>query len=120
LPAHRNGFSSGSTGDPPFFDLAKLGGANLFRGSYEGRFRDRRRVAAQAEYRHPGPIGLAVFGSAGQVARSWGDVRISDLHYAGGAGLRFRLSAAERVNLRLDDGFGPGESGVYFALGEAF
>jgi outer membrane protein assembly factor BamA len=114
--------ASGSTGDPPFFDLAKLGGANVFRGSYEGRFRDRQRVAAQAEYRVPvwGPLGLALFGSAGQVLRSWGDLRPGDLHYAGGGGVRFRLSRAERVSLRIDVGFGPNESGVYFALGEAF
>jgi outer membrane protein assembly factor BamA len=114
--------ASGSTGEPPFFDLAELGGQNLFRGSYEGRFRDRQRVAAQAEYRLPlwGPLGLTVFGSAGQVMRSWDDLRPGDLHFAGGVGGRFTLSRTERVSLRIDLGFGPGESGVYFALGEAF
>jgi hypothetical protein len=34
--------------------------------------------------------------------------------------VRWRLSRTERVNLRIDVGFGPGESGFYFALGEAF
>jgi hypothetical protein len=112
----------GSTGEPPFFDLAKLGGPNLFRGSYEGRFRDRQRIVAQAESRIPlwGPLRLAVFGSAGQVMRSWDDLRPGDLHFAGGAGGRFVLSRADRVSLRIDVGFGPNESGVYFALGEAF
>jgi outer membrane protein assembly factor BamA len=114
--------ATGSTGDPPFFDLAKLGGASVFRGSYEGRFRDRQRVAVQAEYRMPvwGPLGVTLFGSAGQVLRSWGNFRPGDFHYAGGGGIRVRLSQADRVNLRVDLGFGPGESGVYFALGEAF
>jgi outer membrane protein assembly factor BamA len=114
--------ATGNTGEPPFFDLAKLGGANVFRGSYEGRFRDRQRMAVQTEYRMPvwGPVGVTVFGSAGQVLRSWGDFRAGDLHYAGGGGIRVRLSKADRVNLRVDLGFGPGESGVYFALGEAF
>jgi outer membrane protein assembly factor BamA len=114
--------ATGSAGDPPFFDLPRLGGANLFRGSYEGRFRDRQRVAAQAEYRVPvwGPVGVALFGSAGQVLGSWGDFRPADLHYAGGGGVRVRLSRAERVSVRIDVGFGPNESGVYFALGEAF
>jgi outer membrane protein assembly factor BamA len=111
-----------STGRPPFFDLPKLGGPNLFRGSYEGRFRDRQRIAAQAEYRLPlwGPLAMTVFGAAGQVMDSWGDFRPGDLHFAGGAGGRFILSRSERVSLRIDIGFGPGESGVYFALGEAF
>jgi outer membrane protein assembly factor BamA len=114
--------ATGSTGTPPFFDLAKLGGANVFRGSYEGRFRDRQRVVAQAEYRMPmwGPLGVTVFGGAGQVLRSWGDFAVGDLRFAGGGGIRVRLSRADRVNLRVDMGFGPGESGVYFALGEAF
>jgi outer membrane protein assembly factor BamA len=114
--------ATGSTGEPPFFDLAKLGGANVFRGSYEGRFRDRQRIVAQAEYRLPvwGPLGVTLFGAAGQVTRSWGDLRPGDLHYAGGGGVRFVLSREERVSLRIDVGFGPGESGVYFALGEAF
>jgi outer membrane protein assembly factor BamA len=114
--------ASGSTGDPPFFDLAELGGANVFRGSYEGRFRDRQRIAAQAEYRLPvwGPLGVVAFGSAGQVLRSWRDFAPGDLHLAGGGGVRFVLSRTERVSLRIDLGFGPGESGVYFALGEAF
>jgi hypothetical protein len=35
-------------------------------------------------------------------------------------GGRFVLSRSDRVSLRIDLGFGPGESGVYFALGEAF
>jgi len=79
-------------------------------------------VAAQAEYRVPvwGPVGVALFGSAGQVLGSWGDFRPADLHYAGGGGVRVRLSRAERVSVRIDVGFGPNESGVYFALGEAF
>lgn len=114
--------ATGSTGTPPFFDLAKLGGPSLLRGSYEGRFRDRQRVAAQAEYRAPvwGVLGVAAFTGVGQVARSWRDVRLAEFHVTGGAGVRVRLSSADRVNLRVDYGFGPGESGVYFALGEAF
>jgi hypothetical protein len=67
-----------------------------------------------------GPLGVALFGSAGQVLRSGGDFRPGDQHYAGGGGVRVRLSRAERVSLRIDVGFGPNESGVYFALGEAF
>jgi outer membrane protein assembly factor BamA len=114
--------AAGSSGEPPFFDLAELGGSSLFRGSYEGRFRDRQRIAAQAEYRLPlwGPLGITVFGAAGQVMRWWSDFRPGDLHFTGGAGGRFVLSRSERVSLRIDVGFGPGESGVYFALGEAF
>jgi outer membrane protein assembly factor BamA len=110
------------TDDPPFFELATLGGDAVFRGSYQGRFRDRGRAVAQAEYRVDviGPVGAVLFGAAGQVRRSWSGFALRDLHLAGGGGVRWRLSRTERVNLRIDVGFGPGESGFYFALGEAF
>jgi hypothetical protein len=110
------------TGTPPFFELATLGGDEVLRGSYEGRYRARNRVVAQAEYRFPlwRRFGAVVFGGVGQVADRLSEVRPGELHVSGGTGLRFRLSSAERVNLRVDFGLANGESGVYFGLGEAF
>jgi len=44
-------YLEGNSGEPPFNQLALLGGTRLLRGYYEGRFRDRQLAAAQVEYR---------------------------------------------------------------------
>jgi hypothetical protein len=45
----------------------------------------------------------------------------SDLKYSYGAGLRFRFNEEQKVNLRVDIGFGnDGNMGVYFGIEEAF
>ena len=112
----------GTTGARPFFDMANLGGANILRGVYEGRFRDRQRLVGQVEYRFPllGPAGGAIFGGAGEVADRAGGFRARAVHAAGGAGFRWLLSCKESVRLRIDFGWAAGASGLYFAIGEAF
>jgi hypothetical protein len=42
------------------------------------------------------------------------------LRWAVGGGGRFSLSDSERLNLRLDAGFGLGTWGIYFTAREAF
>ena len=45
----------------------------------------------------------------------------SDLKYSYGAGLRFLFNKKEKVNLRVDFGFGNnGSKGIYLAIEEAF
>jgi outer membrane protein assembly factor BamA len=113
---------AGTSGDVPFTRLPQLGGQNLLRGYYQGRYRDRQYVAAQAEYRTPmwRRTGLAAFGGAGEVAPSLGDLSLRGIHAAGGAGLRVLLNRQERLALRLDYGAGGGSSGFYITVGEAF
>ena len=41
-------------------------------------------------------------------------------HFAGGVGLRFALKDDDRLNIRIDRGWGRGTSGTYFTIGEAF
>ena len=111
------------TGTVPFRELANLGGANQLRGYYEGRFRDRQLLAAQAEVRHHlfWRLNGAVFGGVGQVGNSLGDFGEGELKVAGGAGLRFQFNRRDRLNARLDYGAGRGgSSGIYFSIGEAF
>ncbi|HEX8330613.1 MAG TPA: BamA/TamA family outer membrane protein [Hymenobacter sp.] len=107
----------------PFRELANLGGANLLRGYYEGRYRDRQLLAAQAEVRRVlfGRFNGVVFGGVGQVGNTLADFDEGGLKVAGGAGLRFRFNRRDRLNVRLDYGVGSGKSsGVYFGIGEAF
>lgn len=113
---------SGVAGDVPFDRIPKLGGQNLLRGYFEGRFRDRHYAAAQAEYRTPSwhRLGLASFAGAGEVAPSVGKLTLRGIHAAGGAGLRVMLSRQERLALRLDYGAGHRSSGFYVTVGEAF
>ena len=128
------------TGDVPFRELAGLGAnlggtlynnANLLRGLYEQRYRDRQMMMFQAEIRqklfpNAGASFLrrfdgAVFGGLGETGAKVNDFTTNGLLYAGGAGIRFNFLQADRVNLRLDYAGGTGTApGIYFAIGEAF
>ena len=111
------------TGDPPFWRMGLLGGQEIMRGYYLGRYRDKDMIALQAEYRWV-PVfwrlGLAAFAGLGEVAATLGGFDLGRLKYTYGLGLRFVIDSKQRLNLRLDFGFGKNTSGVYFTAGEAF
>ena len=109
-------------GDPPFNELAFLGGPKRMRGYYFGQFRDRSLLLLQGEYRARiwkrfSGVG---FLSYGWVGHSPGDFAFQNAKVAGGAGLRYMLDKAERINFRLDYGYGRNGGGLYFTVGEAF
>jgi len=110
-------------GDPPFYESPALGGGSIMRGYFQGRYRDERAAAVQAEVRQAlfWRIGAVAFAGAGEV---WGDgegePRWDALKYSVGFGLRFVFNRAESINLRADIGWGRGTTGLYFGIGEAF
>lgn len=108
-------------GEPPFYDLGRLGGSEIMRGYYEGRYRDRQYYALQAEYRAPlfWRVGAVGFVSLGGVARDVGAELFEHPRLAGGAGLRVAPLADVPINVRLDVAYGDIPS-FYFNLGEAF
>lgn len=114
-----------TTGAPPFNMLALMGGENLMRGYYLGRYRDKNQVAGQVEYRVlPFPfskrLGASVFMAMGQV---FGDDFSFDWRHflpAGGAGLRFLIFPEKDIYTRLDIAFTAEGQGIYFFIGEAF
>jgi hypothetical protein len=111
------------TGTVPFRELSNLGGASQLRGYFEGRYRDRQMLAAQAELRHHllWRFNGAIFGGVGQVGESLSSFGDGGLKVAGGAGIRFQFNRRDRLNARLDYGVGRGgSSGLYFSIGEAF
>jgi outer membrane protein assembly factor BamA len=110
------------TGTPPFELMPRLGGPNMMRGYYQGRYSDRNMIAVQAEYRRPirGRLGAVCFVGLGDVAAETGDFRLGDFKHAFGLGLRFLFSPEERINLRLDWAWGKDTSGMYINLMEAF
>lgn len=108
-------------GDVPYRNLAALGGSQLMRGYYAGRYRDKMIMATQAEYRFPvvWRFGAVAFASAGQVADNFGQFNFSRMHYAAGAGVRFSILPSENFNLRVDAAWGD-RLNVYVLLTESF
>lgn len=129
-------FTEYNWGNPPFELLALLGGDGLMRGHYEGRFRDKTLWAGQLEYRLPinrrdwfggsGKLGfwerwgLAGFAGLGTVAPNLSSLPDSELRYSLGVGIRYLVLPKERVNIRVDFGFGTQNPGFYFNVREAF
>lgn len=112
----------GNTGSPGFQSLARLGGAELMRGVYEGRWRDRLAWTAQTEYRAHlfWRFGAVAFFAVGDVAPDFAGFGPEPVKWAGGGGLRLALSPEEGVYGRADVGYTPREVGVYVAIGQAF
>ena len=103
--------------------MALIGGTRRMRGYFEGRFRDRNMLMAQAEYRRElgWNFGIAVFTGFGVVASELHEFEFPTIKPSAGLGLRYQLSKDEKINLRLDYGIGEGgSSGVYLTIGEAF
>jgi hypothetical protein len=111
------------TDSPPFYDLGLLGGSKMMRGTIMGRYRDKTYYVLQSEYRMPQLVwrfGLILFAGIGDVAPSPGRITISTVKPTYGFGIRFRIDELEKVEVRMDVGFGKGTSGVYFDINQAF
>ena len=113
-----------SEGDVPFYMLPRIGGKDILRGYYQGRFRGKFLTALQMEHRY-------------QISKRWawvqfagmGDIgnKTSDLFSEGGklsygTGGRFLITSSQKVNLRLDLGWGDTGTvpSVYVHVMEAF
>ena len=107
-------------GRAPFFDTCLLG-AELRGFSLFEYFGDSM-LTAQAEYRHrfTKRFGYVAFAGLGDVRKS--DISIdSGLRYAGGLGLRYRVSKKFPLDVSLDVTLNDDEeSYVYFSVGQAF
>jgi outer membrane protein assembly factor BamA len=109
-------------GQAPFYQLPQLGGDELLRGYFEGRYRDKTLMLAQAEYRFPivWRIGGTAFGGLGNVSPTFREFGESAPKWSVGAGLRLMLNRDERLNLRADLGIARGAQGFYVGIGEVF
>lgn len=103
----------------PFFMLSTV---NL-RGFPTGQYMNRTATQIQGEMRWETwrRIGAVFFAGAGVASRrldDWGD---ADHAHGYGAGLRYRLSEVDRMNIGLDVASGSTDNfAVYFRIGEAF
>jgi hypothetical protein len=105
-------FTDITTGDIPFFRMGLLGqnisGVAIARGYFGGRFRGKVLSHLQAEYRFPiwWRFGGVLFAGTGNVAETPASFDFTGLKHSIGAGLRFALVPEERINLRIDVGYG--------------
>lgn len=109
-------------GDVPFLDLSTLGNDDILRGYPKNRFRDNHFIGSQIEYRFPlfWRFGMVTFAGAGDIFKDTKDLGLSTLKYSVGAGLRFVVNPAERLNIRLDYGWGREGGYFYFVVAESF
>jgi outer membrane protein assembly factor BamA len=110
-----------SHGETPFSVLAKIGSTRYLRGIREGRYRDEASWAAQTELRVPieRHFSAAAFLAAGDVAHRLWDVALRTTKVAGGAGIRYRLTA-QGATLRGDIAVADAGPEIYVLLLEAF
>jgi hypothetical protein len=114
-------------GNAPFNQLAMLGGENIMRGYYLGRYRDNNQLSLQAEYRMlPLPWsftrrwGAAFFAGTGSVFPEVKNIQLGNFVWAAGAGLRFLLFPRKDIYTRFDVAFTREGTGIYLFIGEAF
>ncbi len=117
------GFASG---DVPFDGYQMYGVRNNLRGYEAGKYKGRNMIASQAElrWRFYNRWGAVFFGGTGSV---WGNENNGEEEFerkwlpSAGAGLRYMVSKAKKINIRLDYALGvDGNQGVYFGVMEAF
>lgn len=111
-----------SFGDVPFLELSMVGNDDILRGYPRNRFRDNHFMLSQLEYRFPlfWRIGMTTFVGMGDVFSRPQDLSWRTTKYTVGAGLRFLVNSAERINIRVDYGYGSEGGFVYINVAEAF
>lgn len=115
-----------ATGDVPFDGYQMYGVRNNLRGYEAGKYKGRNMIASQAElrWRFYNRWGAVFFGGTGSV---WGNENNGEEEFerkwlpGAGLGLRYMVSKAKKINVRLDYAFGvDGNQGLYFGVMEAF
>jgi len=116
------GYAAITTGKPPFYELPKLGGQHIMRGYFEGRYRDKDYLTLQVEFRKYlfWKFNGILFLGMGDVGGEFSDFGLKSVKYSYGIGFRYILDKEEKINLRVDIGFGQNTSGFYFGVEEAF
>lgn len=109
-------------GNPPLLELGRLGGNEIMRGYFEGRYTDRHLFATQVEWRQKLNYrwGLVAFAGLGGVASTLDDFKMKNVRPSVGLGIRFLVDPEENLNLRLDFGLGQEKFSYYLKIAEAF
>jgi hypothetical protein len=115
-------FGKFTAGRVPVFDLSFFGTHSDLRGYPGGLYVDKMMIATQLEYRWRfwKKWGMVAFAGIGEVAPKLNEFGSGNYLPSYGAGLRYTVSEANRVNVSVDYARGKAGDGVYFYIGEAF
>ena len=105
--------------EAPFFLLSFVS----IRGFPAGQYMNRSVIQGQAELRWMfwKKLGAIVFAGGGIAAPGFGDLEDGSDAYGLGAGLRYRISDVDKMNIGIDVAYGSSDDvAVYFRVGEAF
>lgn len=107
-------------GNTPWGALSYLGGPEVMRGYFEGRYRDKCAADVCLELRQHiyGRSGVVAWVGAGSIFPKVQDIRTREILPNYGFGYRWAFQ--KNVNVRVDFGFGKNESGLFFNVNEAF
>lgn len=107
-------------GDTPWGMLATMGGSYNMRGYFKGRYRDKGEMDVTLELRQRvwRRIGVVAWGGAGTIFPRLSQIDMHHILPNFGAGVRWEFK--KNVNVRLDVGFGKGQTGFIFNINEAF
>lgn len=112
-----------NTGDVPFKDMADIGGSNTMRGYYTGFYRYKNLYALQVEYRAHlwWRLGFTVWAGGALTPVKWYTFFDHPIKPNFGLGLRIMLNRKDRLNIRVDQGFGnKSQRGLYLDIAEAY
>lgn len=115
-------FSHFTHGDVPLLELGRLGGNELMRGYFTGRYTDRHLVAGQVEFRQKlsHRWGGVAFLGVGTVANEFDQFEMRAIRPSAGVGVRLLIDEEEDLNLRIDFAKGQEKSNYYIKVAEAF
>jgi len=107
-------------GNVPWTMLPTFGGSYSMRGYYERQYSDRMEVDFTAEVRQKvwRRSGIVIWAGAGSVFPRFDSFRWDRILPNGGIGYRWEFK--KNSNLRIDFGFGKGQTGFIFNINEAF
>ena len=109
-------------GGVTFYEIPKLGGHDLLRGYFKGRYRDRQLLIAETEarYRLSKSFAAVAFAGLGAVAHETSAFSAKEVLPSYGGGLRYQITPKQKINLRVDIGVGKGDPQFYLYVLEAF
>lgn len=111
-----------NTGDVPFKDMADIGGSNTMRGYYTGYYRYNNLYAFQTEFRGRiwKRLGFTTWVGAATTPTSWYKFGQHGIKPNVGVGLRVMLNTKDKLNVRVDQGWGKNQDGFYLDIAEAY
>ncbi len=115
------------SGNPPYLDLPTTEGdtyGNTERGYVQGRFRSKKMLDVEGEFRYRilrnGLIGGVVFANAASFSEIYTG-KFETIEPAAGAGIRLKFNKFSKANVAIDYAWGTnGSHGIFAALGEVF